>query len=173
MFFRRLQDSSVITTLGFGFFSHQAVWVLLPLPSKLGGESLMKNCSQLHLWDSCINTINHQRLLLGGWYNFSHTFFSAWYLFRKLFATGEKMEIGVLVRKPRDWQQEWKADCHNWWNKTVNIKESCYLGNLATVGCSAEMGIKWACKYEQVKSNLEPEKLVHKCGVPQESVKIC
>lgn len=55
----------------------------------------------------------------------------------------------------------------------MNIKESCYLGNSATVGSSAEMGIKEACKYEQVKSNLKLEKLVHKCGVPQESVKIC
>lgn len=54
----------------------------------------------------------------------------------------------------------------------MNIKGSCYLGNLATVGCSAEMGIKGACKYEQVKSNLKREILVHKCGVPQKSVKI-
>lgn len=34
------------------------------------------------------------------------------------------------------------------------------------------MGIKGSCKYEQVKSDLKQEKLVHKCGVPQESVKI-
>lgn len=54
----------------------------------------------------------------------------------------------------------------------MNIKESCYLGNLETVGYSAERGIKGACKYEQVKPNLKQEKLVHKCGVSQESVKI-
>lgn len=34
------------------------------------------------------------------------------------------------------------------------------------------MGIKVACKYEQVKSNLKQGKPVHKCSVPQGSLTI-
>lgn len=34
------------------------------------------------------------------------------------------------------------------------------------------MGIKVACKYEQVKSNLKQGKPVHKCSVPQGSLTV-
>lgn len=44
-FFSKLDDNSVTTTLGPGFFSHQAVWVLLLLPLKLDRESFMKKHS--------------------------------------------------------------------------------------------------------------------------------
>lgn len=47
----------------------------------------------------------------------------------------------------------------------MNIKESCYLGNLATTNCNAEVGIKVAYKYEQDESNLKQRKPVHKYSI--------
>lgn len=39
--------------------------------------------------------------------------------------------------------------CNNWWKQIVNIKESCYLGNLATVNCNADREIEVAFKHNR------------------------